>query len=110
MVDGVDGRPPGAGEQVGGAQEDRCPVVERQLAPAGRRQARRLDRGGHVLVGGLAEPAELVRVIVRLDHVYPVAATHPLDAADGHGEIDWLPGEILELGLECDSLLAARRV
>ena len=107
---GVDGGTPRPGQQFGRLEEDRGPVVEVQRAPAGGRLLGRVDRGGHVHVGGVAVLAEDVFGVVRLDHVDQVALGHLLAAADGHGEFGLLAGEFLDLALQRGPLVAARLV
>ncbi len=107
---GVDGLPPRAGQQVGRLEEDGRPVVEGQLPPAGGGQPGRLDGRRDVLVGGVGQLAEHMPVVVRLDHVHPAAAAHALLAADGHGQLGPVAGQLLDLLLERRPLLAPRRV
>ena len=107
---GVDGGAPRPGQQFGRLEEDRGPVVETERTPAGRRLLGRVDRGGHVHVGGVTEPAEDVPAVVRLDHVDQVAGWHLLAAVDGHGEFGLLAGEFLYLALQRGPLVAARLI
>ena len=58
----------------------------------------------------LPEVAEDLLVVVRLHDVDPVAAAHPLLAADRHGQLGPLAGQLLDPGLQRGALGAARRV
>ena len=106
----VDGGAPRPGQQVGGAQEDGRAVVKGQLAPPWRGPPRGLDGRRHVLLGRVAEPAEHVPVVVRLDHVDAIAGTHPVLAADRHGQLGLLPCEFLDPVLQSGALSAARGI
>ncbi len=106
----VDRRAPGPGQQFGRLEEDGGAVVEGQFAPSGRGQAGRLDRGRDVFVGGLADLAEPVCVVVRHGDVEPLAATHSLDTADRHRQVNWFPGQLFQLGFQGEALGATRRV
>src|SRR5690349_11853890 len=106
----VHGGAPRPGEQFGRLEEDRRPVVKAEGPPAGRGLLGRVDRGGHVHVGGLAVLAEDVAAVVRLHHVDQVTAGHLLAVAYGHGEFGPLAGEFLYLALQRGPLVAARLV
>ena len=82
---GVHGGAPRPGEQFRRLEEDRGPVLEVERPPAGRRLLGRVDRGGHVHVRRVAQLAEYVCLVVRLDHVDLLARCHLLLTADGHG-------------------------
>ena len=60
-------------QQLGRLEQDRGPVVIGQRPPAWRGCPGRLDRGGHLGVGGVAQVTEHV-LVVRLHDGDPVAA------------------------------------
>jgi hypothetical protein len=107
---GVERLPPRPGQQVGGAQEHRGPVVERQVAP---RRGGGLGAGHRLLgvgVRGVRGGAEDGGVPVRLDDVEALAPAHPLLVADGHGELERLTGQLGEALLQRGPLRGARGV
>ena len=65
MVARVEGVAPRAGQQVGGPQEHRRPVVEGQIAPGRRGLGRRGQRGARVVGGGVRRHPEDVAVALR---------------------------------------------
>ena len=65
---GVEPLPPRPGEQLGGLEEDRAPLVERHRPPLRSRLGRRVDRALGVGLGRVLEHAQRVRMVVRLDH------------------------------------------
>ncbi len=107
---GVEGGTPGAAEQVGGAQQHGGAVVVAEGAPAGGGLAGGLDGVGGVLLGGVAEGAEHVAVVVRLHDVDPPATAHPLFTADGERQLAGLGGQLGQLRLQLRALGGARRV
>ena len=107
---GVERRPPRAGQQVRGAEEDRGALVEGQRPPRFRGTSCGRDRGRHVRVGGVRHLTEDVPEVVRLDDLDPFALPHDFLAADRHAELGPLPGELLELDFECFPVRAARRI
>jgi adenylate kinase len=52
--------------------------------------------------------AEHVAVVVRLGHVDPLAAAHPLPAAHGHCQLGMLPGQFFYLGLKYGAIVTSR--
>ncbi len=107
---GVDRGPPRAAQQVGGLEQDRGPVIERQRAPAGRRRGGGLDGVRHVLVGRVAHGPEHVPEVVRRHDFDGFPGTDALPAADGHGQLGPFPGQLFDLAFHGRPLVASRHV
>ncbi len=107
---GVERRPPRAGEQIGGLEQDGSPVVERQRTPVRGGGLCRVDRRAGVLVGGAPHGPEHVVPVVRLDDLDLLAAAEAVLTADRHGQLAGLAGHPLEGALELGALGAARGV
>ena len=95
---GVERVAPRPGEQVGGLEQDRGPVVEAQRPPGGGGVPRRRDGRPRVVLGRVAQSAEALAVVVRLDDVDLGAARVALLAADRGGQLDVVGGQLLERG------------
>src|SRR5215510_10780920 len=67
-------------------------------------------RDGHVLVGGVVHGAEHVPVVVRRDHVDGLTPAGVLVAADRHGQLGSVAGQLLDLAFQGHPIRAARRV
>ena len=104
---GGDRLAPGPGQQVGGAQEHRGPLVEGQVAPGRGAAWRGLDGVGDVGVGGVGVAADHRGVPVRLDDVVLGAGAAAAAAADHLLDVQRLGGELGQLGLQPRPLGAA---
>ena len=94
---GVDPLPPRPGQQVGGLQQHRAPVVHVQRPPVVRRVGRGLDRGPGVGLGRALEPAQHVLVVVRLHDRELRPAAGPAAATDVGLDVLLAPLELLDL-------------
>ena len=63
-----------------------------------------------VLLGRVAHGAEHMPVVVRRDDVDGLPAAEPLPAADGHGQLGPLPGQLLDLAFQGRAVSAPRWV
>ncbi len=98
---GGQGLAPGAGQQVGGLEEDRGAGVEGERLPGRSSGQGSVDGLLRVGLGGVAQGAEPSRVVVRLDDVDLGAAAHPALTVDRHGQLDrLLAAQLLQLGLQ----------
>ncbi len=105
---GGQGLAPGAGQQVGGAQEDRGAGVEGERLPGRGRGQGSVDGLLRVRPGGVAQGSEPRRVVVRLDDVELGAAAHAALTVDRHGQLDrLLAAQLLQLRLQAGPFRAA---
>ena len=99
---------PGAGEQLGRAQEDRGALLPRPARPVLPRLRGRVDRLLDVLGAALVHVGEHVRLVVR-HHRRLGRAGRDVLAADHERDLDPLAAHLLEPPLQARALGAARR-
>jgi hypothetical protein len=104
---GVERLPPRAGEQVSGTQQDGRAVVERHRAPRRGGLTGRAQGVLGVLLCRAGQRAEDRTVVVRLDDVEALSATHALLATDGHRQLERLLLQLGQLRLQFGALRGA---
>jgi hypothetical protein len=100
--------PPRPGEQFGGLEEDGGPIVVRHALPPRSSSPSCLHGSPDVVRCRVVQRAEDGGLAVRLHDVDGFTAAEPLVAADRHGQLDPLPGDLLQPRLERGPLCAAR--
>ena len=98
----------GPGEEIGRTEEHRDALVPRGLRPVPMRVARCSDRTLDVLAATALDIREHVTVAVGHDRLERRAGLDPL-AADHHGDVDPLGGDLGEPRLQLGALGRARR-
>ena len=106
---GVHGRAPRAGEELGGAEEDRGAVLPRHARPVVPGLARGVDRLLDVLRAALVDVGEHVVLVVRHDRFERVAGADLL-AADHERDLDPLGLHLREPHPQLLALGRSRRV
>lgn len=107
---GVEGGPPRAGQQLGGLEQDRGPVGERQVAPHRRGGLGRVDGALRLGRGDELHRPEDLAVGVRLDDLGRASAAHDLAATDRARQLDLLAADPDELGFQARAFGAAWRI
>ena len=100
---------PRAGEELGGAQEDRCPLVPRHPRPLGVRGRRGVDRLLDVLGAALRDVGEDVALAMGLHRLERRVRVDVL-ATDDHRDRDPLALHLVQAELEGGALRRAGRV